>query len=172
MIFNIQICTEYVVQKSQLYTFSHELSIYVCFSASFRKDLLVLNHFILPLRCDVCSAAAGKPPPPLFVPGCWLCLGNVRFFLRPSLGESLTPWRAQRIIQYQPTLTFLKQRLNKYVVVVMSLTVVPSQPLVHWDQPIRTNQVPSPLQQSGKPKFPESRQNKAEQKHLTANTKN
>lgn len=38
-----------------------------------------------------------------------------------------------------------------------TLTVVPSQWLVHWVQPAETNQVPFPLQQSGKPVFPITR---------------
>lgn len=46
---------------------------------------------ILPLRCDVYSTPAGKPPLPLFVPGCWLCLGNVHSSLHLSLGASPAP---------------------------------------------------------------------------------
>ena len=55
---------------------------------------------------------------------------------------------------------------------VASLTVVPSQSLFDLVQPAETNQVPSPLQQSGKPKFPKKTQNKAFEKYSTANTKN
>lgn len=44
--------------------------------------------------------------------------------------------------------------------VVVSLTEVRAEPLVHWDQPVETNQVPSLLQQLEKPRFPKSIQNK------------
>lgn len=46
--------------------------------------------------------------------------------------------------------------LNKYVVV--SLTVVPSQSLVHWVQPAEINQAPFLLQQWGKLRFPTRRE--------------
>lgn len=36
----------------------------------------------------------------------------------------------------------------------MPLTVVPTQPPVHWVRPVKTNQVLSLPRQSGKPKFP------------------
>lgn len=65
-----------------------------------------ITGFILPRRWAVCSAAAVKPPPLLFGPGCWLCPGSVRSFLLPSLGESPTPCRARRIILCQPTSKF------------------------------------------------------------------
>lgn len=48
-----------------------------------------MSGFILPLR-DLCTAAASELPPPLFVPGCWLCLGNVHFFQPLSLEECPT----------------------------------------------------------------------------------
>lgn len=72
--------------------------------------------FILPVR-QVCSVAGAAPPLLLSVPGCWLCLGNVRFFQLLSLGGSLTPCRAQRNMKHRPTSGFSKLSLDKYAVV-------------------------------------------------------
>lgn len=53
---------------------------------------------------------------------------------------------------------------------VVLITEARAESLVHWVQPAETNQVPFPLQQLGKPKFPKSSEKKA-LKHLTFNSK-
>ncbi len=75
------------------------------------------------------------------------------------------PWRISNtlestdstIIQHACALRFSEWRLHKYM--VMNLTAAQTQPLIRLVQPAQTNQVPSPLRQSGKLTFPRSKPN-------------